>query len=50
MNDVMRKISDNLIMLNNVRFAGMVSNDMQKNKYADPLIVISLLLLGMVYV
>ena len=49
MKDVVIKISDNLIMLKSAMFTGTVSNDIQKNKYAIPLIVISLLLLGMVY-
>ena len=37
-NDVMRKISDNLIMLKSAMFTGTVSKDMQKSKCTIPLI------------
>ena len=46
--DVMRNISDNLTMLKRAMFTGTVSKDKQNNKYAIPLIVISLLLCGTV--
>ena len=49
-NDVKKNISENLIMLKNETFIGMVSMDMQKNKYTMFLIVLSLLILDMVFI
>ena len=49
-NDVIKNISENLIMLKNETFTGMVSMDMQKNKYTMFLIVLSLLILDMVFI
>ena len=49
-NDVIKNISENLIMLKNETFTGMVSMDKQKNKYTNFLIVLSLLILDMVFI
>ena len=49
-NDVIRNISENLIMLKNETFTGMVSMDKHKNKYINFLIVLSLLILDMVFI
>jgi len=49
-NDVIKNISENLIMLKNETFIGMVSMDKQKNKYTMFLIVLSLLILDMVFI
>ena len=49
-NDVIKNISENLIMLKNETFTGMVSMDKQKNKYTMFLIVLSLLILDMVFI
>ena len=48
-NDVMIKISDNLIMLKNEIFTGTVSTDKQKSKYTILGIFLSLLTVDMVY-
>jgi hypothetical protein len=48
-NDVMIKISDNLIMLKNEIFIGTVSTDKQKSKYTILGIFLSLLTVDMVY-
>ena len=48
-NDVINNISENLIMLKNETFTGIVSMDKQKNKYTNFLIVLSLLILDMVF-
>ena len=47
-NDVMIKISDNLIMLKNEIFTGTVSTDKQKTKYTILGILLSLVIVGMV--
>ena len=47
--DVIKNISENLIMLKNETFTGKVSMDKQKNKYTMFLIVLSLLILDMVF-
>ena len=49
-NDVIKNISENLIMLKNETFTGMVNKDKQKNKYTMFLIVLSLLILDMVFI
>ena len=49
-NDVKKNISENLIMLKNETFTGMVNMDKQKNKYTSFLIVLSLIILDMVYI
>ena len=49
-NDVIKNISENLIMLKNETFTGMVSMDKQNNKYTMFLIVLSLLILDMVFI
>jgi hypothetical protein len=49
-NDVINNISENLIMLKNETFTGIVSMDKQKNKYTNFLIVLSLLILDMVFI
>ena len=49
-NDVKKNISENLIMLKNETFTGMVSMDKHKNKYINFLIVLSLLILDMVFI
>ena len=49
-NDVIKNISENLIMLKNETFTGIVSMDKQKNKYTNFLIVLSLLILDMVFI
>ena len=49
-NDVIKNISENLIMLKNETFTGMVSMDKQKNKYTMFLIVLSLFILDMVFI
>ena len=49
-NDVIKNISENLIMLKNETFTGIVSMDKQKNKYTNFLIVLSLLTLDMVFI
>ena len=49
-NDIIKNISENLIMLKNETFTGMVSMDKQKNKYTMFLIVLSLLILDMVFI
>ena len=49
-NDVIKNISENLIMLKNETFIGIVSMDKQKNKYTNFLIVLSLLILDMVFI
>ena len=49
-NDVIKNISENLIMLKNGTFTGIVSMDKQKNKYTNFLIVLSLIILDMVYI
>ena len=49
-NDVIKNISENLIMLKNETFTGMVSMDKHKNKYINFLIVLSLLILDMVFI
>ena len=49
-NDVINNISENLIMLKNETFIGMVNMDKQKNKYTNFLIVLSLIILDMVYI
>ena len=48
-NDVMIKISDNLIMLKNEIFTGTVSTDKQKSKYTILGIFLSLLTVDMVF-
>ena len=47
--DVIKNISENLIMFKNETFTGMVSMDKQKNKYITFLIVLSLLILDIVF-
>ena len=49
-NDVIKNISENLIMLKNETFTGMVSMDKQKNTYIIFIIVLSLLILDMVFI
>ena len=49
-NDVIKNISENLIMLKNETFTGIVSMDKQRNKYTNFLIVLSLLILDMVFI
>ena len=49
-NDVIKNISENLIMLKNETFTGMVSMDKQNNKYTIFLIVLSLFILDMVFI
>jgi hypothetical protein len=49
-NDVIKNISENLIMLKSETFTGMVSMDKQKNKYTIFLIVLSLITLDMVFI
>ena len=49
-NDVKINISENLIMLKNETFTGMVNMDKQKNKYTIFLIVLSLIILDMVFI
>ena len=49
-NDVINNISENLIMLKNETFTGMVSMDKQKNTYIIFIIVLSLLILDMVFI
>jgi hypothetical protein len=49
-NDVINNISENLIMLKNETFTGIVSMDKQRNKYTNFLIVLSLLILDMVFI
>ena len=49
-NDVIKNISENLIMSKNGTFAGTVSMDKHKNKYTNFLIVLSLLFLDMVFI
>ena len=49
-NDVIKNISENLIMLKNETFTGMVSMDKQNNKYTMFLIVLSLIILDMVFI
>ena len=49
-NDVIKNISENLIMLKNETFTGMVSMDKQKNKYTIFLIVLSLFILDIVFI
>jgi len=49
-NDVINNISENLIMLKNEIFTGMVNIDKLKNKYTIFLIVLSLIILDMVYI
>ena len=49
-NDVIKNISENLIMLKNETFTGMVNMDKQKNKYTIFLIVLSLIILDMVFI
>jgi len=49
-NDVKKNISENLIMLKNETFTGMVSMDKHKNKYINFLIVLSLLILDIVFI
>ena len=49
-NDVINNISENLIMLKNEIFTGMVNMDKLKNKYTIFLIVLSLIILDMVYI
>ena len=49
-NDVINNISENLIMLKNETFTGMVNMDKQKNKYTSFFIVLSLIILDMVYI
>ena len=49
-NDVINNISENLIMLKNETFTGMVSMDKQKNKYTMFLIVLSLFIIDMEFI
>ena len=49
-NDVIKNISENLIMLKSETFTGMVSMDKQKNKYTIMLLVLSLIILDMVFI
>jgi len=49
-NDVINNISENLIMLKNETFTGIVSMDKQRNKYTNFLIALSLLILDMVFI
>ena len=49
-NDIINNISENLIMLKNETFTGIVSMDKQRNKYTNFLIVLSLLILDMVFI
>ena len=49
-NDIINNISENLIILNNETFTGIVSMDKQRNKYTNFLIVLSLLILDMVFI
>ena len=49
-NDVIKNISENLIMLKNETFTGMVSMDKQNNKYTMFLIILSLFILDMVFI
>ena len=49
-NDVIKNISENLIILKNETFTGIVSMDKQKNKYTMFLIVLSLFILNMVFI
>ena len=49
-NDVIKNISENLIILKNETFTGMVIMDKQKNKYTIFLIFLSLIILDMVFI
>ena len=49
-NDIINNISENLIILKNETFTGIVSMDKQRNKYTNFLIVLSLLILDMVFI
>ena len=49
-NDVINNISENLIMLKNEIFTGMVNMDKQKIKYTIFLIELSLIILDIVYI
>ena len=49
-NDVIKNISENLIMLKNETFTGMVSMDKPKKIYTIFLIVLSLFILDIVFI
>ena len=49
-NDVIKNISENLIMLKNEILTGMVSMDMQKNKNTNFLFFLYLIILDIVYI